>query len=64
MTQEQSNINLQDLATVVNIIDACSQRGAIKGDELAVVGQLREKFFAIVKANTSVEKVSEEEVGE
>jgi hypothetical protein len=64
MTQEQSNINLQDLVTVVNIIDACSQRGAIKGDELAVVGQLREKFFAIVKANTPEEKVSEEEVGE
>ena len=66
---EQTNINLtlQDLATVVNIIDVCSQRGAFKGDELSVVGQLREKFAAVVKANTpteTAEEEKEEEAGE
>ena len=65
---EQTNINLtlQDLATVVNIIDVCSQRGAFKGDELSVVGQLREKFAAVVKANTPAETAEEEkeEAGE
>jgi hypothetical protein len=66
---EQTNINLtlQDLATVVNVIDVCSQRGAFKGEELSVVGQLREKFAAVVKANTpaeTAEEEKEEETGE
>lgn len=68
MTTEQTNTNitLQDLATVVNIIDVCSQRGAFKGDELNVVGQVREKIVAIVKANTPAETAQEEkeETGE
>jgi hypothetical protein len=49
---EQTNISLNDFVMTVNIIDACSQRGAFKGDELAAVGQLRDKFAAFVKANT------------
>ena len=66
---EQTNVNLtlQDLATVVNVIDVCSQRGAFKGEELSVVGQLREKFAAVVKANTpteTAEEEKEEEAGE
>jgi hypothetical protein len=66
---EQTNVNLtlQDLATVVNVIDVCSQRGAFKGEELSVVGQLREKFAAVVKANTpteTAEEEKEEETGE
>jgi hypothetical protein len=65
---EQTNVNLtlQDLATVVNVIDVCSQRGAFKGEELSAVGQLREKFAAVVKANTPTETAEEkeEETGE
>lgn len=73
MTTEQDkqnqdvNITLQDLATIVNIIDVCSQRGAFKGEELSVVGQVREKVAAIVKANTPAETAqeeTEEETGE
>lgn len=68
MSTEQTNVNitLQDLATVVNIIDVCSQRGAFKGEELSVVGQVREKIAAIVKANTPAETAQEgtEEAGE
>jgi hypothetical protein len=62
MTTEQTNVNitLQDLATIVNIIDVCSQRGAFKGEELSVVGQVREKVAAIVKANTPAETAQEE----
>jgi hypothetical protein len=52
MTDQPLNISLNDFVMAVNIIDVCSQRGAFKGDELAVVGQLREKFAAFVKANT------------
>ena len=44
-----SNITLQDMVTMVNIIDVSAERGAYKGNELAVVGQLREKLAAFVK---------------
>jgi hypothetical protein len=45
-------ISLQDFAAVINIIDVCSQRGAFKGEELFLVGQVREKFSRFVKENT------------
>lgn len=50
--QALTNLNIQDLATMVTIIDACTKRGAFEGSELLVVGQLREKVDAVVKANT------------
>jgi hypothetical protein len=49
---------------MVRIIDACTKRGAFEGGELLVIGQLREKIDAIVKANTPKKedvKISEEE---
>jgi len=49
------NISLNDFVVVVNIIDACSQRGAFKGDELTAVGQLRDKFAEFIKSNTPAE---------
>lgn len=48
---DQANITLQDLSVIVSIIDACSERGAFKGNELLIVGQLREKVSAFVKQN-------------
>lgn len=59
MTEQQPQLSLNDFALVVNIIDACTERGAFKGNELAPVGQLREKFVAFIKAN-SPEEVDEE----
>ena len=47
----ENNVTLQDMVTMVNIIDVCSERGAFKGNELSVVGQLREKLAAFVKEN-------------
>ncbi len=54
MTEEQTGpqLSLNDFALVINIIDACTERGAFKGNELATIGQLRGKFVAFVKANT------------
>ncbi len=43
-----NEINLNDITIVVNIIDICSQRGAFKGNELATIGQLRDKLARIV----------------
>lgn len=62
MTEETINaINLSDLALVVQIIDACTKRGAFEGNELVTVGQLRNKVEAFVKANLpKQEEVAEE----
>jgi len=58
-------LNLNDFALVINIIDACTERGAFKGNELAAIGQVREKFAAFVKANTPEEaKATETEATE
>ena len=60
--QNQTNITLQDLVTVVQIIDACTERGAFKGEELAAVSQVREKFKQIIAVNTP--KAETEETAE
>jgi hypothetical protein len=52
---DAANITLQDLSVIISIIDVCSERGAFKGNELMVVGQLREKLSAFVKANQKPE---------
>lgn len=50
--KQEEGVSLQDIAVVVQIIDACSERGAFKGNELVTIGGIREKFDAIVQANT------------
>lgn len=45
----QVNITLQDLGTVVQIIDVVTKRGAFEGGELADVGALRNKIVEFVK---------------
>jgi hypothetical protein len=41
---ENVGISLQDIAAAVQIIDAATQRGAIRGDELVSVGTIRDRF--------------------
>lgn len=50
-TQEAPQLSLQDLATVVQIIDICSRRGAFEGPELEAVGGLRSRMVAFVNAS-------------
>ena len=45
-----NQLTVQDLAIAVNLIDACVERGAFKGNEIYNVGQLREKLASIVVA--------------
>jgi hypothetical protein len=47
----ETNVNLSDMITMVNIIDACTERGAFKGNELITVGTLREKLANFVREN-------------
>lgn len=66
MTSENQpdSVNLTDLALVVQIIDACTTRGAFRGEELLTVGQLRNKIEAFVKMHTPKEDQTEENTTE
>lgn len=44
-----ANLNVNDLAVMVNIIDSAAERGLFKGTELKVVGDLRERLVEFVK---------------
>jgi glutamate synthase domain-containing protein 1 len=55
-TQEQQEqaevqISLQDIATIVQMIDVVSRRGAYEGNEMAGVGMLRNKLEAFLRQN-------------
>lgn len=47
---EQEVLSFNDLKTIIMIVDAGSQRGAWKGDELNTIGLLRTKISAILIA--------------
>ena len=44
-------ITLGDMATMVQVVDLCSKRGAFEGPELETVGGLRSRIVAFVEAN-------------
>ena len=60
-TTEGEGLSLQDLASVVQVIDLCSQRGAFQGSELEAVGGLRGRIQAFVAANTPAEEEQQTE---
>jgi len=49
--QEPVSISLQDIATVVQLIDVVSRRGGIEGRELAGIGMLRNKLETFLQQN-------------
>jgi len=55
-TEPAPGLSLQDLASVVQVIDLCSQRGAFQGTELEAVGGLRGRIQAFVTANAPAEE--------
>jgi len=61
--QGQVSLGIGDLASVVQIIDVCSQRGAFQGSELEAVGALRGRIQQFVKANAPEEEQTNEEEG-
>ena len=54
------NLNINDLATMANVIDLATQRGAFRANELKAVGELYEKINAFVKAAQEQAKKEEE----
>lgn len=49
--EEKVVLTIGDIATMVQIVDVCSRRGAINGGEMAGVGMLRNKLEAYVRQN-------------
>ena len=50
VAQEPLQVTAGDLALMVKIIDAGSERGAWKGEELGTIGAVRTKMVAIVQS--------------
>jgi|TARA_B100000035_G_scaffold50738_1_gene39308 hypothetical protein len=62
-TTTTPNLNIGDLQSIVKIIDACSERGAFRGNEMASVGAVRDRIAAFAEANAPVpEKTDEDEI--
>ena len=53
-------LNLNDLAVVLQVIDVCSKRGAFEGNELKDVGTLRNRIAAYVDARVPKEEKTED----
>ena len=49
---EQVQLSLQDISTMVQIIDLCSKRGGFEGPELEAVGGLRNRVVTFLNAAT------------
>ena len=47
-TSNEPQISLSDFSAALQVIDACTQRGAFRGEELSSVGQLRDRINAFV----------------
>ena len=48
------NLEINDLVLVANVIQAVAQRGAIRANEMATVGNLYNKLMAFLTANGAV----------
>jgi hypothetical protein len=58
-TQEKVQLSLQDIASVVQLIDITSRRGAFEGRELMGVGILRNKMEMFLQQNAPQGEVPE-----
>lgn len=61
MEQKVPELTLPDLAAIKSIIEAVSQRGAFKANELATVGEVYNKLtafldYALAAANAAAEQ--------
>ena len=55
-TQVEPQISFNQIAAVTDLIDLCSTRGAFRGAELEVVGQIRNAFAAFVSFHAPKEE--------
>ena len=62
---ETKFIQTQDLANVITLIDGAAKQGLFAGDQLAVIGAMRERFHAELKEQAphqdNVSNIADEE---
>lgn len=59
---EGVQLSLQDIATMVQIIDLCSKRGGFEGPELEAVGSLRTRVVAFLNEASKGQETPEGDV--
>ena len=62
--EESVQLSLQDIATMVQIIDICSKRGGFEGPELEAVGGLRSRIVAFLEEASKGQETPEGAVPE
>ena len=66
-TEEQPTgvqLSLQDISTMVQVIDLCSKRGGFEGPELEAVGGLRSRIVAFLEEASKGQQTPEGAVPE
>lgn len=58
----EPQLTLNDLASVIRLIDVISSRGGFKGEELSEIGALRDKYLSFLQAASPSSEVEAEEV--
>jgi len=61
MEQNTPNITLKDIAAAIQIIDLASARGAVKGEEMAAIGEIRTRLSTFLEHAQSTQVVSEDD---
>lgn len=60
--QQPQSLQINDLMKVLEILNVCSQRGAIRPDEMTVVGGVYERIFQFLDASGVFERAAEQEL--
>jgi hypothetical protein len=61
-TTVQTNLAISDIASLLQIVEVVSQRGAFRAEELSSVGALYDKVKGFIVANTPATEQPTEEV--
>jgi len=60
MQQQEVTVTINDIATMVQLIDVVTRRGGLQGNEIASVGMLRNKLEAYVQQNSPQQQQPED----
>ena len=63
---ETKHLEIHDLANVVTLIDGAAKQGMFSGDQLAIIGAMRQKFVSELKeqapAEDNVSNIADEDL--
>lgn len=55
------SLNLQDIVSLLNIIDLATRRGAFRAEEMSSIGAVFDKVGAFLKSTGTVEETAEQD---